>query len=160
MFKLLFLVLALSSASAFAYDQIDIKGFHLGMRDKAFLDHVGDFRILQHYAPWVHNTKPSLTIGGTTITHIPQHGCKVQAGCSLLLTGEVDWFSFKLNDGQFEAVKAAVLEKYPGTVCMVDSCVYQTATEKLTLTVNSIQVEASVASVQSMVTQSEAKKDL
>jgi hypothetical protein len=128
--RTILLALVLIGSSAFAAeDHIDINGFHLGMRNKAFLDHLLEFS--SH--SWQH--KPKLMLGDVPLSApFNNHGCKNQAGCSLFLTGTVDWFSFRFDAASFEAVKAAIVARYPETACDANKCVYQTSSETLTVT--------------------------
>ena len=134
------LLLMIFAGSALADDHIDIQGFHVGMRNKAFLDHILEFSI---HRTFLNKNKPALMIGSVEIHHAPGHGCAHQAGCSLFLTGSVDQFWIKFEPGEFDSIKAAIINQYPATVCAADVCTYTTQTERLTLTRDQIQVEAS-----------------
>ena len=136
---LLLTLLMLVSTSALADEHIDIQGFHVGMRNIDFLSHIGDFAI---HRTFLNKNKPALVLGGAEIHHTPGHGCKNQAGCSLLGQGTVDYMEFKFDAGQFDQIKAMVLEKYPEAKCDDSGCTYQTASEKLILESDELSVEA------------------
>jgi hypothetical protein len=156
---LLTLILLLTSSFAMAADQIDIKGFHLGMTFHQFINHISDFTWYEHHVPWAHG--PRFTIGGVPVK-VRNPGCKHQMGCALIGVGTIDWFGFKFDASGYDAVKAAVMEKYPETKCDADKCVYITATERLTVEpgVLTVEVNDTPATTTQKPISDTAKKDL
>ncbi len=95
----------LLSGTAFAEDSVDIKGFHAGMKRYELTGHLTDFCYLEGCA---FSRKTPFTVGGVK-------------GRLLATTydnnGTADSIDFIFDSFGFDQLRAAMLEKFPGTKC-------------------------------------------
>jgi hypothetical protein len=99
------LISILLSGAAFADDSVDIKGFHAGMKRYELKGHLTDFCYLEGCAL---SRKTPFTVGGVK-------------GKLLSATydsdGAADSIDFIFDSFGFGQLRAAMLEKFPGTKC-------------------------------------------